>query len=131
MHRVLACSLVVLALAACGGDPAPVDLVPIPTQTPGPLLNLGPAACPAALGEGTLVRHDEFGLAVQGDPLFPPFVVVWPNGWVARDVDGVRELLDGSGRVMGREGDHFSAGGGYYPPNDWFHPCGEMTFTPA
>ena len=127
----LAASLVVTLLASCAGEPPdPSELVAVPTQTPGPLLDLGPSACPAALLEGTLVRDDAVGLAVQGDPLFPPSVVVWPHGGVARDVDGVRELLDAGGRVVGREGDRFSAGGGFHPPDDWFYPCGDIEITP-
>ncbi len=103
----------------------------MPTQTPAPPLDLGPQACPAALLEGMLVRHDEAGLAVHGDPNFPATVVVWPHGWAAREVDGVRELLDANGRVVAREGDFVSAGGGSDSVRDWFHPCGEITFTPA
>ena len=63
------------------------------------------------------------------DPNFPPAIVIWPHGWVARDVGGVRELIDGSGRRVAIEGDRFSAGGGFNPPNDWFQPCGDITFT--
>lgn len=129
---LVATLILAFVLAACSGGPAPsFDLVAIPTQSPGPFLDIGPQACPAALLEGTLVRHDAFGLAVQGNPLFPPSVVVWPHGWVARDVAEVRELLDADGRVRAREGDGFWAGGGFYPPDDWFYPCGAVTFTPA
>lgn len=120
-------------LVACSTEPQPsFDLVAVPTQSPGSLFEaFGPAGCPAALLEGTIVRHEEAGLAVDNDPNFPPAVVAWPHGWVARDLDGVRELLDGGGNVVAREGDHISAGGGFYPPNDRFHPCGEITFIAA
>ena len=120
-----------VALAACAAQPDGESgvLVPVPTQEP--QLAIGEVACPGALLEGTLVAHPEAGLAVQGDPLFPPSVVVWPHGWVAADVSGERLLLDGSGRTVARVGMTISAGGGFYPPNDAFHPCGEITFNPA
>jgi uncharacterized Zn-binding protein involved in type VI secretion len=125
-------ALVIAVLVGCAADPAPAtDLIAVPTQTPGPPIDLGPQACPTALLEGMLVRHDEAGVAVHGDPNFPPSVVAWPHGWAARDVDGVRELLDADGRVVAREGDFVSAGGGAFPPHDWFYPCGDIKVTPA
>jgi hypothetical protein len=131
MHRSLLALAMLAGAAGCvAREPSPsVELIPVPNQSRGPILQLGPPACPGALLEGTLVRHQEAGLAVQGDPQFPPHVVVWPHGWVAREADGVLEILDDLGRVIGREGDHFWAGGGYYPPNDWFHPCGQIEIT--
>ena len=133
-HRAAAVSVVsILMLAAgagCSAEPLPSwQLIGIPTQTAGPILDLGPRTCPLALLEGTLVRHAEAGLAVQGDALSEPRIVVWPHGWVARDAGDLRELLDEGGRVVAREGDLVSAGGGFVPPNDWFYPCGEITFT--
>jgi uncharacterized Zn-binding protein involved in type VI secretion len=122
----------VVPLGACGADPTPsAQLIAVPTQTPAPPIDLGPRACPTALLEGRLVRHDEAGVAVQGDPNFPPSVVAWPHGWAARDVDGVSDLLDADGRVVAREGDFVSAGGGAFPPHDWFYTCGDIEFTPA
>jgi hypothetical protein len=133
LHRHV---VVLLALAAvvagCSADATPPQgLIGIPTQSPGPILNLGPQECPLALLEGTLVRHDGAGFAVQGDPLFEPQIVVWPHGWFARDAGDVRELLDAGGHVVAREGDRFSAGGGFYPPDNGFRPCGGITFTPG
>ncbi|MGI8657545.1 MAG: hypothetical protein ACR2K4_02085 [Candidatus Limnocylindria bacterium] len=102
-----------------------------PTQEPHIQLGVTPQACPGALLEGLLVRAELTGVAVAGDPNFPPVVVAWPHGWVAVDADGERLLLDGSRRVVARVGDAVSAGGGFGGPHDWFYPCGEMTFTPA
>ncbi len=129
MRSLLAVGLL-LWVAACGAQPEanPGSLVPVPTQEP--QLPVGELACPGALLEGTLVAHPDAGLAVQGDPLFEPSVVVWPHGWVAVDADGARHLLDGTGRRVARVGDRMSAGGGFFPPNDWFHPCGEIAFLP-
>jgi hypothetical protein len=120
----------VFLLSACTGEPQPSqELIAVPTQSPGPLFNLGPHGCPAALLEGVLVADEETGFVVEhADGFSVP--VVWPHGYVARDGDP-RELLDDSGRVVAREGDHFSAGGGSFPPNDWFYPCGEMEFRPG
>ena len=58
--------------------------------------------------------------------------VVWPHGYVARDAEP-RELLDGSGRVVARDGDHFSGGGGWIgePDAEGFTVCGEFIVTPA
>jgi hypothetical protein len=124
--------ILVVIVAGCGGDPgSSAELIAVPTQSPAPLFEFGPQACPAALLEGTIVRHDEGGMAVQGDPLFPPSIVVWPHGYVARDVDGIRQLLDGSGAIVAREGDAFSAGGGFYPPDDRFIPCGPIELAPG
>jgi hypothetical protein len=121
-----------LLVAGCAAAPVPSsELVPVPTQSPPPFLDLGPRACPTALLEGVLVRHDEAGMAVQGDPNFPPTPVMWPHGWAARDVEGVRDLLDADGRVVGREGDFVSAGGGMNAANTAFVPCGTPEITPA
>jgi hypothetical protein len=132
IRRTVQSVALVLLLGGCGSEPAPsVDLVAVPTQTAPPLIDLGPLACPAALLEGVLVRHEEAGLAVQGDPNFPPTPVLWPHGWVARDMHDVRELLDAAGRVVGREGDFVSAGGGMNATDTAFVPCGPPEITPA
>ncbi|MGH2427832.1 MAG: hypothetical protein ACRDGV_02925 [Candidatus Limnocylindria bacterium] len=126
VQRVTLVQAVAALLAACG-DPGPessVVLVPVPTQSPPPLFGIGPQACPGALLEGILVRHDEAGLAVEhADGISS--VVVWPHGYVARDAER-RELLHRSGHVVAREGDLIRAGGGFFPPNDAFHPCGDI-----
>jgi len=125
--------LLALVLVACAEQPRfSFELIAVPTQSPGPFLVTGPQECPAALLEGTLITHDQAGLAVQNDdPLIPPSAVIWPNGWAARDIGSTRELLDGNGTVVAREGDRVRAGGGYGPPDDSFTPCGDITFTHA
>jgi hypothetical protein len=77
---------------------------------------------------GQLVSHEEAGLAIQGSPEFPPEVVVWPKGFVAADIDGIRFLLDDRGRRIGRVGDQVQAGGGL-GAGDRFHVCGEVNAT--
>jgi hypothetical protein len=40
--------------------------------------------------------------------------LVWPDDYSVRlDSDSLVEVLDSSGRVIVREGDHFTAGGGF------------------
>jgi len=89
-----------------------------------------PMGCPAALLEGTLVRDADGGIGVLQPEVDVVYPVEWPNGWSVRDEAGVRQLVDGSGRVVGGEGDHFSAGGGFTPgPNEVFEPCGGIEIT--
>jgi hypothetical protein len=127
--RIVRSVAVAALLAGCAAGELPGSVVAVPTQTPGPPLDFGPQGCPAALLEGTLIPDDDFGFVVlHDDEGLPPNVVVWPNGWAALDVDGVRQLLDDGGNVVAREGDRVHAGGGWYPPNEWFYPCGEITF---
>lgn len=88
-------------------------------------------SCPGALLEGTLVADDDAGFVVE--PLEGSVSpVIWPHGYVARDTDP-RELLDGAGTVVAREGDHFSGGGGWLGPTDaaGFTVCGGFDITPA
>jgi hypothetical protein len=96
------------------------------------LLPLTPEACRTALLEGTLVRGDDGGLAVHNADVDVAYPVSWPDDWSTRDVEGVRQIVDGGGRPVGREGDRFSAGGGFTSgPNEVFEPCGEIQITPA
>ena len=91
---------------------------------------LEPGGCPAALLEGTLVRHEASGLGVHQPEVDVIYPVEWEAGWSVREVDGVLELMDGAGRVVGVEGDGFSAGGGFTPgPDEVFQPCGPMEIT--
>ena len=109
-------------LVSCAADAPPDNLIAVPTQPPPPLV--GPVGCPQALLEGELVADDEVGFVVEGT------VVVWPHGFVARDAER-RELLDGSGRVMAREGDHVALGGGQSGVGSGFAVCGQLDVTPA
>jgi hypothetical protein len=65
----------------------------------------------AAVG-GVLVFDTTYGLGFKsGDSVR---VVVWPYGYSARrESDGVVVLIDPSGRVVAREGDHLAAAGAF------------------
>lgn len=128
--RMFAAAGVAVVLVACTAMPPASELIAVPTQSPGPFIEIG-RSCPDALLAGTLVADDESGFIVQGsDGFVSP--VVWPHGYVARDTDP-RQLLDGAGTVVAREGDHFSGGGGWLGPTDaaGFTVCGGFDITPA
>jgi hypothetical protein len=115
LRRLLA--LFALAVIASGCD----TVLPIP-----------PAGCPAALLEGTLVRHHDVGLAVHNAEVDVAYPVEWPDGWSIVEADGARHLVDAEGRRVGSEGDRFSAGGGFTPgPDEVFQPCGGIDITPV
>jgi hypothetical protein len=115
-------------LASCAEAPPPADLIAVPTSPPTGL-QVGTQACPAALLEGELVADEEFGFAVTHADGFTT-AVTWPHGYVARVAER-RELLDGSGRVIAREGDHVALGGGEGAVGPGFVVCGEFEVTPV
>jgi hypothetical protein len=124
--RILRLVLVALAAAGCT-TPAPADLIPVPTSAP--LSLVGPIACPAGLLEGELVADDEFGFVVAHADGFTS-AVTWPHGYVARDAPR-RELLDDTGDVVARDGDHVALGGGEGSAGPGFVVCGQLDITPA
>jgi hypothetical protein len=96
------------------------------------LLPLEPQGCPGALLEGALARDDGGGMGVHQPEVAITYPVVWPDGHQVQVLDGVPELVDSSGRVVGREGDHFSAAGGFSSgPNEVFRPCGAIEISRA
>jgi hypothetical protein len=98
-------NLVLLAplLGACA--PAPVGPVPINTAAPSNVCAL------AAVG-GVLAFDTTYGLGFKSGESVR--VVVWPYGYSARrESDGVVVLIDPSGRVVAREGDHLAAAGAF------------------
>jgi len=128
--RIAAACAIAVGVTSCTALPPAIELIAVPTQSPVPVIELG-RGCPAALLAGTLVADDEAGFVVE--PLEGHVsAVIWPHGYVARDADP-RELLDGAGSVVAREGDHFSGGGGWLGPTDeaGFTVCGGFTITPA
>ena len=75
------------------------------------------------------MADDEFGFAVTHADGFAT-AVTWPHGYVARDAQR-RELLDGSGGVIAREGDHVALGGGQSSVGPGFVVCGDFEVTPV
>ena len=127
-RRNLAVAAIAMILASCADATPPADLIAVPTSPPTGF-QIGPQSCPAALLEGELVANDEFGFAVtHADGFATP--VTWPDGYVARDA-ARRELLDGSGRVVAREGDQVALGGGETGIGPGFVVCGDFEVTPT
>jgi hypothetical protein len=128
MSRFILALAVTGILSSCADSPPPADFIAVPTSPPTGF-QIGPQACPAAQLEGELVADDEFGFAVtHADGFTTP--VTWPDGYVARDAER-RELLDGSGRVIAREGDQVALGGGESSVGPGFVVCGDFAVTPV
>lgn len=108
-----------LTLAGCAAAPSfdvLSDTVPVPTMPSSPPGT--PAACMAALIEGTLVADDRWGIALRGTD-GGVIKVVWPHGYVARRTEDGMVLLDAAGIVVGRAGQHVSLGGGMPDGTTW------------
>jgi hypothetical protein len=96
------------ASAAALTTPAESEL-PRATDQPTPPLDM----CAAALAGGTLLTHERWGIALdRGGELVQ---VRWPRGYVHRDDEFGRALVDPDGRVVARVGDVVRIGGGYVP----------------
>jgi hypothetical protein len=115
----LATGLFAGLVAACSETVEPVGvLIGVPTQQ---ARSGGETACMAALLTGTLAVDARWGIAVAA-PDGAIVKVLWPNGYVGRNIGGVVELLDGNGVVVGRVGDHVEIGGGL-GVGDWWYAC--------
>lgn len=122
--RLVAGSLLVVAIAACGSaattpTAAPAQAFAIRTAP------VQPQACMEALMAGSLERHALSGLGIgTADGVTP---VEWPFGYSARVVGSSIVLLDPSGKVVAREHDRVHVGGGF-GAGPAFLACGEVTF---
>ena len=96
-------ALLALLLGACAS--APIGPVRINTGAES-------SVCALAAVGGVLAYDTTYGLGFKsGDRVR---VVVWPYGYSARrEQDGVAVLIDPSGRVVAREGDHLAAAGAF------------------
>jgi hypothetical protein len=99
---------------------AALAVAPFLIRTPA----VNPQACMDALMTGKLVQHPMSGLGVSS-PNDQPMAVEWPFRYSARIVDGRVELLDETGKVVAREGDQVSMGGGF--GNLIWHACGPVS----
>lgn len=114
--------LLLAIVSACASNPAPtsapssgaIDLRSRPQLTP--------AACMAALTQGTVVRDARSGLGLR-DATGHVQQVIWPIGYAGRDDGGRVALIDGSGRIVAHEGDRVSIGGGEFGADDAWLAC--------
>ena len=114
--RVAASLLVLVVAAGCSVVAPPVAL----------RTAIAPSdICMMALMTGTLARNAETGLGVAG-PDAQSVGVEWPFGYAAGNELGKLVLVDASGRVLAREGDEISLGGGL-GADDVFIACGGVT----
>ena len=117
--RVVVASLLVIGIGACSAASTGV----------GPTIGLktAPAAaqiCEDALLGGQLTANNQTGLGVKSaDGQATP--VEWPFGYSARSEVGGAALLDPAGKVVAREGDEITVGGGF--GNQLWHACGGVT----
>jgi len=125
--------LAMVLLSACAASPSP-SAAPTGTPQPGvialrtqaPQPGETPAACPAALIEGVLVRDAQSSVGLR-DAQGLIRQVIWPNGYFARDDGGRLSVRDGSGNVVAHEGDRVSIGGGEIDANGTWLGCGGTT----
>jgi hypothetical protein len=109
-----ALALVALALATLGcsivGEPVELAVRTDPF-TPG---------CHTFSTSGMLIPHAESGTAIVEDGVAGgrTLPVLWPDGFAARRVLGVIEVLDQDGRVIARTGQSYVFAGGY-GENGW------------
>lgn len=86
-----------------------------------------PQACMDALLGGKLSRNPGSGLAVTNGA--EVIVVEWPFRYSAIEVEGRVMLRDETGKVVAREGDQITVGGGL--GNQLWYACGPVTVTKA
>jgi hypothetical protein len=112
--------LAVVLLAACSAAPGATAL--------GTSLGLQTAprsgGCETAAGMPVEVTHDRTTLTFLAVATGVHPQLVWPAGFTAWLVDGKAVLLDGQGRVIGREGGAAVTDiGGGLGPGDLFYVC--------
>lgn len=114
-------------IAACS-TAGPAQPSPAPSATPAPFTiraaAQAPQACMDALLGGKLTKNQLSGLGVtSADGATTP--VEWPFRYSARNNAGVVELLDETGKVVAREGDAITLGGGF--GNLVWHACAPVS----
>jgi hypothetical protein len=130
IHRLLAGSLIVIAVAVSACSPAASATPGAPASAAQALILTAafqPDACMDALLGGTLVKHAQSGLGVGSEGVLT--AVEWPFRYSARLVDGRLFLLDETGKVVAREGDEINVGGGF--GNEFWHACAPVSVTRA
>lgn len=85
------------------------------------------SGCQTGLQDGVLVAGGT-GLSVRASDGVTS-TIVWPPGYLIRN-DGTWVLVDPSGSVKAREGDHIQVAGGLGTDGIW-HACGDITVVPT
>lgn len=135
-RRLLAGILIGIAIAACSGAPGASPSGP---ATPGAAsagpqafalrtAAVQPQACMDALMGGRLAKHAQSGLGITSAD-GTSSAVEWPFRYSARVELGRVILLDETGKVVAREGDDITVGGGF--GNQFWHACAPVTVTKA
>lgn len=127
--RLLAGSLLIV-VAAC--SPA-ASATPTPPSATAQAFGLrtaavDPQACMDALMGGKLAEHAQSGLGITSAD-GTQSAVEWPFRYSARVEFGRVILLDETGKVVAREGDEITVGGGF--GNQFWHACAPVTVTKA
>ena len=137
IRPLIAALLLGVAIAACSGSPAASPTAPAASGGPGAATSgvfairsaaFEPDACMDALMGGTLARHALTGLGISSAD-GTQSAVEWPFRYSARVEFGRVILLDETGRVVAREGDEITVGGGF--GNQFWHACAPVTVTKA
>jgi hypothetical protein len=129
--RLLAGSVLLVVAAACSGAAAPSPSTP--AATAGQRFDIRsaavePQACMDALIGGTLARSAQSGLGITGAD-GKANAVEWPFRWTASIELGRVALRDETGKVVAREGDEITIGGGF--GNQLWYACAPLTVTKA
>jgi hypothetical protein len=126
VRRLLAGFLLVLSLAACGSG---AQAASVPPAEPFAIRTAADSTlmCMDALLAGTLTRSAASGLGVAAEN-GQSTAIEWPFGYSARvEADRV-VLVDETGKVVAREGEAISLGGGL--GNALWYACGPVTVIP-
>jgi hypothetical protein len=128
--RLLAGSLLIvvaLAVAACSTAASAAPTTPAVAPFPLRTAPVQPQACMDALIGGTLARNPASGLGIANAD--EATAVEWPFRYSARSELGRIVLVDETGKVVAREGDEITVGGGF--GNQFWHACAPVTVTRA
>jgi hypothetical protein len=130
VHRQIAGAILVisLAIAACSSTASATPGAP--TAQPFGLRTAAvqPQACMDALIVGKLVKHAQSGLGITSAD-GQQTAVEWPFRYSAWVLNGRIVLLDETGKVVAREGDEITVGGGF--GTQLWYACGPVMVTRA
>ena len=136
LRRLAAGVVLTVAVAACAGT---ASRAPTPAPTPPLATPVGerfairtpvvePQACMEALMSGTLTRNPQSGRGIMSADRRPT-AVEWPFGYSATIASNRVSLFDKAGKLVAREGDEITIGGGF--GNLLWYACGPLTVTKA